>query len=315
MNQKTILIAVVTFAVGLLTGVLVFPDLAPSAIGDAAGPGLSAPASAPELPSEPSPPSPAPMISQVVTEDDDDDNAVDSAASNSGTEPSIDLLSSRVDDISAGWGRMQADLADLRQRIAQLEQRTSNADRTSNVNQNEAVRRAQRPRTQQEQREALLRAGVTKQIADDIVWRRAEVSLERLELRDQATREGWFNTQRYREELRKVNEQRVSIRDEIGVDAYDRYLFETGQNNRVLVESVIPGSAGEISGLLPGDVIETYDALPMFDFRDLRSATSDGERGELVPVTVRRGDQQVELWLQRGPIGIGLDAMSADPSS
>ena len=255
------------------------------------------------------------MISQVVTEDDDDDNAVDSAASNSGTEPSIDLLSSRVDDISAGWGRMQADLADLRQRIAQLEQRTSNADRTSNVNQNEAVRRAQRPRTQQEQREALLRAGVTKQIADDIVWRRAEVSLERLELRDQATREGWFNTQRYREELRKVNEQRVSIRDEIGVDAYDRYLFETGQNNRVLVESVIPGSAGEISGLLPGDVIETYDALPMFDFRDLRSATSDGERGELVPVTVRRGDQQVELWLQRGPIGIGLDAMSADPSS
>ena len=104
------------------------------------------------------------------------------------------------------------------------------------------------------------------------------------------------------------------MRDEIGVDVYDRYLFETGQDNRVLVDSVIPGSAGEGSGMLPGDVIERYGEQPVYDFRDLRTATSDGERGELVPVTVRRGRELVELLLPRGPIGIGLDATRIDPS-
>ena len=205
---------------------------------------------------------------------------------------------------------MQAELAALRQRIGELEQRSTQTPAQDGTAEN----RPNRPRTPDEQRNALLRAGVTADVAEDIIWRRAQVSLERLDLRDQAIREGWLNTDRYREELRKINQQRVSVRDEIGVDVYDRYLFETGQDNRVLVDSVIPGSAGEDSGMLPGDVIERYGDQPVYDFRDLRTATSDGERGELVPVTVRRGRELVELLLPRGPIGIGLDATRIDPS-
>jgi S1-C subfamily serine protease len=137
--------------------------------------------------------------------------------------------------------------------------------------------------------------------------------LARLELYDEASRNGWLRSDRYRDELRRINEQRVSIEDEIGIDAYDRYLYETGQPNRVAVESVLPGSAGEESGLLPGDVIQRYGDVKVLDFQDLRAATSAGERDELVSVIVVRGGEPVELLLPRGPIGIGLEATRAEP--
>lgn len=311
MKRQTIILSVATFSAGLLFGALVLSQIQPKA---ADAPILSAavePASAPE--DAESTPVPIGTIGAVSVVEED------GASSEPGIpelapaeeEPAIQILLARIDELSAGWGRIQADLAELRQRMGQLEQRT-----TEEMPEDGATAdRPQRPKTPEEQRDALLRSGVSAEAADDIVWRRAQVSLDRLELRDEAVREGWLNTARYREEMRKINEQRVSVRDEVGVDAFDRYLFETGQDNRVLVDSIIPGSSGEESGMLPGDVIETYGDQPVFNFRDLRGATSDGERGELVPVTVRRGRGRVELWLPRGPIGIGLNATRVDPRS
>jgi len=301
MNRTTLITSAATFAIGLLTGALVFSQPAPS-------PGADPVQSATES-SEPAEAAPAATAESTIAavraiEADSDAPPSDAEA------PEVAVLLARIDDISQGWGRMQAELAALRQRIGELEQRGAQTAAQDGT----ADNRPSRPNTPDEQRNALLRAGVTADVAEDIIWRRAQVSLERLDLRDQAIREGWLNTDRYREELRKINEQRVSMRDEIGVDAYDRYLFETGQDNRVLVDSVIPGSAGEDSGMLHGDVIERYGDQPVYDFRDLRTATSDGERGELVPVTVRRGRELVELLLPRGPIGIGLDATRIDPS-
>lgn len=307
MNRVTIITSVVTFAVGLLTGALVFSQPAPSATAEAV-PSVAESAdevSAPALGAAPE--STVAAVRSLVSEAEssDADQTTPEVAG-----PEVQALLARVDDISQGWGRMQAELAELRQRIGTLEQRQVETPAEPGA----AANRPNRPTTPDEQRNALLRAGVTVEVADDLVWRRSQLSLERLDLRDQAIREGWLNTDRYREEIRKINEQRVSLRDEIGVDAYDRYLFETGQDNRVLVDSVIAGSAGEDSGVLPGDVIERYGDQPIYDFGDLRGATSDGARGEIVPVTVRRGNQLVELLLPRGPIGIGLDATRIDPS-
>ena len=318
MNRQIILISVATFAAGLLSGALVFSQVSPFAT-DASS--LSAPADgeSAEAQSETTiPTTTIPNIGAVrVVEDGAASPEPDVSASDQASAPNyepeskqaVEILLARIDDISAGWGRMQADLAELRQRIAQLEQHDSEQGAENDA----ASKRPERPKTPEAQRDALLRAGVAAEVAEDIVWRRAQVSLDRLDLRDQAIREGWLNTDRYREELSKINQERVSVRDEIGVDSFDRYLFETGQNNRVLVDSIIPGSAGEESGMLPGDVIENYGEQKVFNFRDLRGATSDGERGELVPVVVRRGGQRLELWLPRGPIGIGLDATRVDP--
>ncbi|MBK5939279.1 PDZ domain-containing protein [Halochromatium roseum] len=222
------------------------------------------------------------------------------------------ILLARLEELSQGWGRMQAELVALQQRVVSLERRpVPVADDASTA----GLADAARPRTPQEQREALVRAGVAAGTADEILWRRSQVELDRLELRDQALREGWLGSDRYREEIRALNAERVSLRDELDVEAYDRYLYETGETNRVSVDSVIAGSAGDQSGLMPGDVIERYGDELVLDFNDLRSATSAGTRGELVPVQVRRGGQMIEVWLPRGPIGIRLDAARVDPNS
>ncbi len=235
-------------------------------------------------------------------------------------EPTQELVSpeaqqvflARLEELSQGWGRMQAELVALQQRVVSLERRPVPAvDDASTAGRADAAR----PRTPQEQRDALVRAGIAAGTADEILWRRSQAELDRLELRDQALREGWLGTDRYREEMRALNAERVSLRDELDVEAYDRYLFETGETNRVSVDSVIAGSAGDQSGLMPGDVIERYGDELVLDFNDLRSATSAGARGELVPVQVRRDGQVVEVWMPRGPIGIRLDAARVDPNS
>ena len=225
-----------------------------------------------------------------------------------------DTLLARVEELTRGWGRMQAQLVTLQSRVSTLERQPMQANQLGAAGAGGEAGDAARPRTPQEQREALVRAGVDAATAESILWKRSEVELGRLELRDQALREGWLGTDRYRDELLKLNENGVSLRDEIGADAYDRYLYDTGGTNRVRVDSVIAGSAGDQNGLLPGDVIEYYGDQPIFDFRDLRDATSAGSREELVPVQVRRGNQTVEIWLPRGPIGIRMDAARIDPN-
>jgi hypothetical protein len=244
-----------------------------------------------------------------VEETPSDPNESESGAATS--EPDIDTIAllARVEELTNGWGRMQAELAELRERVARVERREPESAEPESSDTGQM-----RPSTPQEQRDALLRAGVTPEAAEDIIWRRSQLSLARLDLRDEAAREGWLGTARYREELRSLNEQRTAIADEIGPDAYDRYLYETGQPNRVAVDSVLPGSVADETGLQPGDVIERYGDLKVLSFDDLRGATSSGERGELVPVSVVRGGERIEVWLPRGPIGIGLDSVRADPN-
>jgi hypothetical protein len=294
--RNTWMLTIATFAAGVLAGALAFPG---------------APPAARVTPPEPAAPSTEPVaktgtLAAVRPATEPDPVAEETHASPAAS----DALASRLDELSQGWGRMQAELADLRQRVALIEQREATAAAVAKP-ENTGIAR---PKTPDEQREALLKAGVAPKLTEDVLLRQSQDALARLELRDQAVREGWLDSDRYREELGRINAQRLSLRDEIGVDAYDRYLFETGQDNRIRVDAVIPGSNGEESGILAGDIIERYANQNIFDFRDLRAATSDGERGELVPVVVRRGGEQLELWLQRGPIGIQLDSLRADPS-
>jgi hypothetical protein len=301
-NLKTLIVPTLTFLAGLTTGALVF-----------SAPSQPPPTTVVAEP-EPTPPTVMSVDTGEAAEPAAERQPLEETAEQAPpaaepvpAEPAPELVA-RIDDLAAGWGRMQAELAELRQRVGQLEQRPAVA-----ANGEPEERRAALARTTEQQRDALVKAGVDVEVAEDILWRRAQVSLERLYTRDRAAREGWLGTDRYREELSRINEQQVSLRDEVGAEAYDRYLYETGEDNRILVDSVIPGSAGDENGLLPGDVIERYGDEPIFGFRDLRGATTDGQPGELVPVQVRRGGGMVEVWLPRGPIGIRLDSTRVEP--
>ena len=160
---------------------------------------------------------------------------------------------------------------------------------------------------------ALVSVGVEAERADEILERQSRQELARLELRDRATREGWVDSEQYRETAAAMRRGAVSLRSEIGDSSYDLYLYSTGASNRVQIDSVMQGSAAYEYGLQPGDVIESYADRRIFNGRELREATTGGIRGETVPVRIRRGDQIMEAWLPRGPIGITLEPARAAP--
>jgi hypothetical protein len=210
---------------------------------------------------------------------------------------------------------LESQVTDLRVRLASVEQAMSRvlsaATATGGVAEEE---RPPAPRTADERRGALVAAGVDPGMAEDSVLKEAQRSLERLSLRDQAIREGLVGTAQYREELSRINADERSLREEIGDDIYDRYLYVTGADNRVKVDSVIPGSAAEIAGLQAGDLIESYADERLFDFSELRSKTTEGEYGEQVAVQVRRGGRVIETWVPRGPLGVTLDSARVGPA-
>lgn len=159
----------------------------------------------------------------------------------------------------------------------------------------------------------LVKAGIDMELAADIVRRRNEIDLKLLELRDRASRQGYFGTERYAEEVQELRDQSPSLRDEIGDEYYDNYLFTTRQNNRVRAVSVMMGSPAELSGMKDGDLILNYDNRQLFNWNELQDATSKGERGEYVNVTVMRNGQLHNLWIPRGPLGIRLGAVRVKP--
>ncbi len=210
---------------------------------------------------------------------------------------------------------LEEQVTDLRVRLASVEQRLGGVlSATTTATRDVAAMRPEPPRTASERRGALVAAGVDAALAEDLVLREAQRSLEQLSLRDQAIREGWLGTEQYREELSRINADARALREEIGDDIYDRYLYATGEDNRVKVEAVIPGSAAEIAGLQAGDLIESYADQRLFDFSELRNKTTEGEYGEQVAVQVRRAGRVVETWVPRGPLGVTLNSARVEPA-
>jgi hypothetical protein len=211
--------------------------------------------------------------------------------------------------------KLEVQVTDLRGRLASVEQTLNRILQASTPAARDGdTARPESPRTASERRGALVAAGVDPGLAEDLIQREAQRSLEQLSLRDQAIREGWIGTAQYREELSRINADARSLREEIGDDTYDRYLFGTGEDNRVKVDGVIPGSAAEIAGLQAGDLIESYADERLFGFSELRNKTTEGEYGEQVAVQVRRAGRVIETWVPRGPLGVTLSSARVEPA-
>lgn len=207
----------------------------------------------------------------------------------SGVSQQLETLSRRVIDLEMALARQAAESLDERPEVLPID-------------------------TPEDRQTALVFAGVDRRIAADIVSRESDLAMRRLDLRDRAAREGWLGTERFEEEMDEINELALDLRSEVGDSAFDRYLYETGQPNRVAVSSVLAGSEAESAGVIPGDIIEAYAGEPVFSFTDLRAATTSGLRDESVPVTIRRDDRLIETWMARGPIGVTLQVDSASPN-
>lgn len=160
----------------------------------------------------------------------------------------------------------------------------------------------------------LVEAGLDEQLAADILRRRGEMEMKKLELRDQAIRDGSFGSRAYSQALQKLNPNSTALRQEIGDEAYDRYLYATKQSNRIVVTSVIQGSPAEQADIRQGDIILSYDNARLFSWSELSKATTQGELGEYVAASIQRDGLIINLWLPRGPLGVRLGATRGDPN-
>jgi len=164
-----------------------------------------------------------------------------------------------------------------------------------------------------EQYETLVAAGIDPSIAADIRDRNDQWSLERLELIDQASREGWRESDEFGERMSALRDSRPDVREELGDGDYDLFLYESGQNNRVSISSIISGSAADLSGMQSGDLILSYANERIYSSRELQRATRGGTKGESVPVVLGRGGQQFNTDIPRGPLGVTLSGERVQP--
>jgi hypothetical protein len=230
-----------------------------------------------------------------------------------GSAPWLAEIVARLDRAASERHRLEQEVAALHEKVRDLEARITHVDAQDphGVARDEGAAGAQTaeqeavdPAIPLEMR--LTTLGVDQDRAAEIAERVNEVDLDRLYLRDQATREGWFNTPRYGQALQELNRDANALREDVGDDAYDRYLYASGQVNRVVVGSVIADSAAQEAGLKPGDTVLRYDDQRIFSTTELQSATAAGVAGDLVTVTVQRGGEPVRLYVPRGPLGIRL---------
>jgi membrane-associated protease RseP (regulator of RpoE activity) len=160
---------------------------------------------------------------------------------------------------------------------------------------------------------ALVAAGVDATTATEIRRRRDELALSEIYLRDQGAREGWADTPRFAAEMAEIDRQRTSIRDEIGDDAYDRYLAALDQPNRVAVNEVMLESPAAVAGLQAGDVVLRYGETRIFAPNELVTATRSGTAGENVQMEIIRQGRRFEIEVPRGPLGIRIAASQGTP--
>ncbi|MDX2170957.1 MAG: PDZ domain-containing protein [Deltaproteobacteria bacterium] len=161
---------------------------------------------------------------------------------------------------------------------------------------------------------ALVAAGIEPDQAAEMKRRRDALTMQEITLRDQATREQWIDTPRFAEALDAIAAQQVSVRDEIGDLAYDRYLFAEGRTNRVRVDDVLSESPAAAVGLQPGDLILTYADARLFAPDDLVNETRGGVAGDTVRLQVSRGGQRFEVEVPRGPLGLRVNAAQDMPA-
>ncbi|HVP30028.1 MAG TPA: PDZ domain-containing protein [Myxococcota bacterium] len=162
---------------------------------------------------------------------------------------------------------------------------------------------------------ALIAGGFSASEAARLRERYENVEMERLYLRDRATREGWLSTPRFAEERRALEQRLGALRGELGDDGYDWFLYASGQFNRVVVADVLDGSPAQEAGLQRGDALVRYGDQRVFDPDELMRATSAGQAGESVRVEVLRGSDRRTVTLPRGPIGVRLFTDRVQPEA
>lgn len=265
--------------------------------------------------------SPTPVAANTVTVPSNDPVPLAQPAS---LEEAVPLqILNELDDLRMDVEATRDQLAELQRQVNELSDGSFNGaglalgnDGSSDDGPNNANLAVANNRFAAEQtsvRDALRLAGVPDDTASLIQRQQDQQTLNRLELLDRAGREGWANTDRLDAELENLEASSPNLREQLGDDAYDRYLYHAGRPNRVVVASVIEGSVADQAGIQAGDSLLSYDANRLFSMQDLRSSIQQGVRNEPVVLQITRDGQFLTMDAVRGPLGITMSADREKP--
>lgn len=199
----------------------------------------------------------------------------------------------------------------LQVRVEELEQtRDENPGKTTTVDPNPRRKTVSAVKTSVQ---ALIEAGISEERAIWLQERLDENELQQLYLRDRATREGWMNTSRYHKENQQYQNAVTKLREQVDDDVYDRLLYTLGRANRVVIKDIMQNSVAGEYGLQSGDNIIEYDGQRIFSSPELGSLVTQGGAGIMTLVRVKRGDEFLDIYLPRGPLGIRMSATRRVP--
>lgn len=161
----------------------------------------------------------------------------------------------------------------------------------------------------------LIQNEIPRDIAEDIIKHIGENKMALLELRDQAFREGWIDSEKYLKKSLELSNPSAGLRNEFGDTIYDQYLYAVGETNRILIKDVYPDSQAEYAILKPGDVFIKYAGKIILTMNDLRIATASGVKGETVLVELQRNGAAVAVTVSRGPLGVEVEPIIQEPAN
>lgn len=223
----------------------------------------------------------------------------------------LDALNRTLDEEIRERRVLEEQIGELRADLQALQRRADDETRRAQIGDSPAPTRAERIERSVDERLAAM--GFSAGDVAHIRRVQARAALELVELDDRARREGWVDTPRYRREQRRASTGAHLLRDEIGDDAYDRYLFATRGLNRISVSSVIADSPAAQAGFEAGDLVLRYGGERVFSAAELLELRSSGAQGAPVVVDVLRGGQHLQLTMPRGAMGIALVPARRDP--
>jgi len=154
-----------------------------------------------------------------------------------------------------------------------------------------------RPQTPEQRISTLEEGGFSPDRAAWIEQRRSELQLQAMQAQYAQRRGENVDPAQMRPEQ--------TLRSELGDADYEKYLQAQGRPTKVGVLNVLPSSPAEKAGMQPGDQIVSYAGQRVFNMADLTDLTLQGTPGQTVTLEVQRNQQNVQLVIPRGPIGIG----------
>lgn len=240
---------------------------------------------------------------------EDEVQAVDSQDPDFGKQVFVELVKAQQ-----ARQRIQQRIEQLQNSVAQLQREAEHFDGNTSENTAGSRRADLSPSATDPNSAAILaQMGVSSELAQSIKQDIEQQELKRLFLRNQAIREGWMGTERYFNEAQQLTSQSEIYQQKLGPEAYDRYLYLAGDNNRVVIQHVMAGSPAEKAGIQVGDRVLSYGNTRIFNWSDLTDATTEGTQGESVSVQLGRGNSTLTVFIPRGPMGVRLDATRVEP--